>query len=92
VCRLYGSCEIPSGPARHPLGGVLGATYTQVISGLQFGQTVVLADYSLVVPSSNTNSFGGFGGLDGLDGGGLRSRFGGASPGAFTNPVKSVGR
>ena len=61
--------------------GVVGDTYTQVRSGLEPGQRVVLADYSDVVPSSNTNTFGGLGGLGGLGGGGARfSRIGG--PGA----------
>ena len=37
--------------------GMVGDTYTQVLSGLTLGQSVVLADYSLPVPSSNTNTF-----------------------------------
>ena len=52
--------------------GMVGDTYTQVLSGLTLGQSVVLADYSLPVPSSNTNTFGGFGG--GGFGGWLRRR------------------
>ena len=68
--------------------GVVGSTYTQVLSGLHLGQSVVLADYSRAVPSSNTNTFGGLGELGG---GGFQSRFGGAGPGAFSNSVKSVG-
>ena len=54
--------------------GMVGDTYTQVLSGLALGQSVVLADYSLPVPSSNTNTFGGFGaggfGAGGFGGGG----------------------
>jgi multidrug efflux pump subunit AcrA (membrane-fusion protein) len=73
--------------------GVVGSTYTQVRSGLEPGQSVVLADYSEAVPSSNTNTFGGFGGLGGgggFGGGGLRfSRVGvaGGGGGGFTRSV-----
>ena len=42
--------------------GVVGYTYTQVTSGLTEGDSVVLADYSEAVPSSNTTTVGGFGG------------------------------
>ncbi len=44
--------------------GMVGATYTQVLSGLSPGQSVVLADYAQAVPSSNTNTnvLGGGGG------------------------------
>jgi len=45
--------------------GMVGDTYAQVLSGLTPGQNVVLADYALPVPSSNTNTFGGFGGFGG---------------------------
>lgn len=55
--------------------GMVGDTYTQVLSGLTLGQSVVLADYSLPVPSSNTNTFGGF------SGGGFGGGFG--AGGAF---------
>ena len=50
--------------------GMVGDEYTQVLSGLSPGQSVVLADYAEPVPSSNTetNTFGG--GLGGLGGGG----------------------
>ena len=41
---------------------MVGDTYTQVLSGLTPGQSVVLADYAEPVPSSNTDTFGGFGG------------------------------
>ena len=68
--------------------GMVGAQYTQVVSGLSPGQSVVLADYAEAVPSSNTetNTFGGLGGLGGggFGGGGLgggggtfRARIGG---------------
>ena len=50
--------------------GMVGDTYTQVLSGLTPGQSVVLADYSLSVPSSNTSTFSGFGG-GGFGGGGF---------------------
>ena len=50
--------------------GMVGDTYTQVLSGLAVGQTVVLADYAAPVPSSNTNSFGGFGGAGAFGSGG----------------------
>ena len=47
--------------------GMVGDTYTQVLSGLSDGQSVVLADYAEAVPSSNTDltnalGGGGFGG------------------------------
>ena len=64
--------------------GMVGDTYTQVLSGLSPGQSVVLADYAEAVPSSNTDSTnlgnalggggGGFGGAGFIVGGG---------PGAF---------
>ena len=59
--------------------GMVGDEYTQVLSGLSTGQSVVLADYGEAVPSSNTetNTFGGLGGLGGGAGG-----FGGGG-GAF---------
>jgi multidrug efflux pump subunit AcrA (membrane-fusion protein) len=59
--------------------GMVGDTYTQVVSGLAPGQSVVLVDYAEPVPSSNTNSLGGLGGF--LGGGGGNDFFGG--PGAF---------
>ncbi len=46
--------------------GMVGDTYTQVLSGLSDGQSVVLADYAEAVPSSNTdltNALGGGGGV-----------------------------
>ena len=69
--------------------GMVGDTYTQVLSGLTPGQNVVLADYALPVPSSNTNTFGGFGGFGGGGfGGGGGTRFqriiaGSGTAGAF---------
>jgi biotin carboxyl carrier protein len=62
--------------------GMVGDTYTQVLSGLSPGQSVVLADFAQPVPSSNTDStnlgnalgggggFGGFGGFGGAGAGG----------------------
>jgi multidrug efflux pump subunit AcrA (membrane-fusion protein) len=55
--------------------GMVGDTYTQVLSGLTPGQSVVLADYAEAVPSSNTDTVGGVGSF--LNGGGT----GGAFPG-----------
>jgi trimeric autotransporter adhesin len=54
--------------------GMVGDEYTQVLSGLSPGQSVVLADYAEPVPSSNTatNTFGGgLGGGGGFGGGGF---------------------
>ncbi len=62
--------------------GMVGAVYTQVLSGLTPGQSVVLADYAEPVPSSNTNSLGTFGGLGGGGGGG-GGFFGGGGAGTF---------
>ena len=50
--------------------GIIGDIYTQVRSGLHLGSSVVLADYSEPVPSSNTATVGGFGGAGGFGGGG----------------------
>jgi multidrug efflux pump subunit AcrA (membrane-fusion protein) len=72
--------------------GMIGNEYTQVLSGLSPGQSVVLADYAEAVPSTstNTNEFGG--GLGGLGGGGgffggggtfRINRLGGAGGGGF---------
>ncbi|MFZ0252007.1 MAG: efflux RND transporter periplasmic adaptor subunit [Acidimicrobiales bacterium] len=72
--------------------GMVGDEYTQVLSGLSPGQSVVLADYAEPVPSSNTetNTFGG--GLGGLGGG---TGFGGGGfgglGGAGTFRVQRVG-
>jgi macrolide-specific efflux system membrane fusion protein len=49
--------------------GMVGVTYTQVVSGLTPGQSVVLVDYAEPVPSSNTNSLGGLGSFLGGGGG-----------------------
>jgi trimeric autotransporter adhesin len=73
--------------------GMVGDTYTQVLSGLHDGQSVVLADYGEAVPSSNTdltNALGGGGGFGGFGGGGLggggtfRQRISGAGGGGFS--------
>lgn len=68
--------------------GVTGSARTQITSGLKVGDTVVLADLSSAVPSSNTNSFlvrrltgGGGSGLTG--GGGI----GGGGGGGFQPPA-----
>ena len=49
--------------------GMVGSEYTQVVSGLNSGETVVLADYSEAVPSSSSNS-STTGGLSNILGGG----------------------
>ena len=72
---------------------MVGDTYTQVLSGLSDGESVVLADYAEAVPSSNTdltNALGGGGGFGGAGfggagfgaGGSFRQRIGGAGGGA----------
>ena len=48
--------------------GLVGYTFTQVTSGLNEGDSVVLADYSEAVPTSNTATVGGFGGAGGFGG------------------------
>jgi trimeric autotransporter adhesin len=68
--------------------GMIGDTYTQVLSGLSPGQSVVLADYSEAVPSSSANEnevLGGGGGFGGFGGGG----FGG--PGGATFRISRAG-
>ena len=74
--------------------GVVGATYTQIVSGLSRGTTVILANLSTPVPSSSTNSntgrFGGFGGLGGGGGFAGRGGLGGGGGGAIT-PAAVVG-
>jgi len=69
--------------------GMVGDTYAQVLSGLTLGQNIVLADYALPVPSSNTNTFGGFGGFGGggFGGGG----FGGVGGPRFQRIVAGGG-
>ncbi len=69
--------------------GMVGNVYTQVLSGLNPGQSVVLADYAEAVPSSNTNTTTGLGNLLGGGGGGFPGggggffqRVGGAGAGA----------
>jgi multidrug efflux pump subunit AcrA (membrane-fusion protein) len=61
--------------------GIVGSIYTQIISGLNVGQSVVLADYAEPVPASNTATVGGFGG-GGFTGGG--GGFGGGGTGRFS--------
>jgi multidrug efflux pump subunit AcrA (membrane-fusion protein) len=56
--------------------GIVGDDYTQIVSGLKRGSTVVLADYSEAVPSSNATTTGGFGGGGGgFSGGSVPSGF-----------------
>jgi RND family efflux transporter MFP subunit len=50
--------------------GIVGDIYTQVLSGLKSGDTVVLANLSQAVPASSTTVTGGFGGGGGGFGGG----------------------
>jgi multidrug efflux pump subunit AcrA (membrane-fusion protein) len=61
--------------------GIVGSIYTQIISGLNVGQSVVLADYAEPVPASTTATVGGFGG-GGFTGGG--GGFGGGGTGRFS--------
>lgn len=56
--------------------GTVGAERTEITSGLQVGEVVVLADLGQAIPSSNTTNNGGFGG-GGFGGGGGGFRFGG---------------
>ena len=64
--------------------GMVGEVYTQVLSGLTPGQSVVLADYAEPVPSSNTDTFGGgLGAFSGGGGFGGAGGFGGFGGGAF---------
>jgi hypothetical protein len=69
--------------------GMIGDTYTQVLSGLTPGQSVVLVDYSEAVPSSNTNTTGGLGSFLGGGGGGFGG--GGGGGGAFNVPIGKGG-
>jgi multidrug efflux pump subunit AcrA (membrane-fusion protein) len=61
--------------------GLVGPTRTQVLSGLRAGQTVLLADASLAVPTSNSQTpfarFAGGGGFGGGGGGFGGNGFGG---------------
>jgi RND family efflux transporter MFP subunit len=75
--------------------GMIGDTYTQIVSGLKDGQSIILADYAQAVPSSNTDlttalgggttGFGGFGGGAGGFGGGAGgfTRVAGGGAGGF---------
>ena len=70
--------------------GMIGDTYTQVLSGLTPGDEVVLADYAEPVPSSNTDTLGGIGGLSGGGGGfGGAGGFGGG--GSFRQRISGAG-
>jgi RND family efflux transporter MFP subunit len=62
--------------------GIVGDTYTQVLSGLKEGESIVLADYSDAVPSSNTTTVNGFGGTGGF--GGAGGGFSGTLPSGST--------
>ena len=68
--------------------GMVGNTYTQVLSGVTPGESVVLADYAEAVPSSNTDTLGGAGGFGGGGFGGAGG-FGGG--GAFRSRVVGGG-
>ena len=59
--------------------GMVGDTYTQVLSGLKDGQSVVLADYAEAVPSSNTDLTNALGGGGGFGGGGFGGPAGSAA-------------
>jgi HlyD family secretion protein len=54
--------------------GMVGGVYTEVLSGLSVGQSVVLADLSQAVPSSNTATLGGLGGGGFFNGGAVNFR------------------
>ena len=70
--------------------GLIGNIYTQITSGLKVGQSVVLADYSEAVPSSNnaTTGFGGFGGGGGFGG---TVNFSGGGGGRIIQRSTSIG-
>jgi RND family efflux transporter MFP subunit len=70
--------------------GLVGDVYTQVLSGVKVGQSVVLANLSEAVPSSNTATVGGFGGGAGGFGGGAGG-FGGAGGGQFSRTAVGGG-
>ena len=65
---------------------MVGDTYTQVLSGLSDGQSVVLADYAEAVPSSNTDLTNALGGGGGAFPGGF-----GGGPGTFRLRTGAVG-
>jgi multidrug efflux pump subunit AcrA (membrane-fusion protein) len=68
--------------------GIVGGVYTQVLSGLHRGTTVVLANLSTPVPASSTTVTGGFGGGGGFGGAG---GFTGGGGGRFTRGAASTG-
>jgi multidrug efflux pump subunit AcrA (membrane-fusion protein) len=71
--------------------GIVGSIYTQVLSGVQLGDDIVLANYADAVPASNTTTIGGFGGggfggaggTGGFTGGGGRFAGGGGGLTSF---------
>ncbi len=64
--------------------GMVGDTYTQVLSGLAPGQSVVLVDYAEAVPSSNSNTTSNLGSfLGGGGGGAFRAPIFGGGGGGF---------
>ncbi len=71
--------------------GMVGATYTQVDSGLSPGQSVVLVDYAEAVPSSNSNT--NLGNVLGGGGGQFFPGAGGGFPGggSGTFQIKRLG-
>jgi HlyD family secretion protein len=71
--------------------GMVGDVYTQVISGLTPGQTVVLADYGEAVPSSNTNTTGALGSFLGGGSGGFFGGSGGFLGGQEQFRIPRVG-
>jgi multidrug efflux pump subunit AcrA (membrane-fusion protein) len=70
--------------------GIVGGVYTQVLSGLHRGTTVVLANLSTPVPASSTTVTGGFGGGGGGGFGGAGG-FTGGGGGRFTRGAASAG-
>jgi HlyD family secretion protein len=81
--------EIPDGNDTKTVSvkvGVVGAAWTEIKSGLEAGEQVVLADLSKPLPgsvtsSSNTGTGNGFPGAGGFRGGGAFPGGGGAFPG-----------
>jgi hypothetical protein len=75
---------------------MVGDVYTQVLSGLTPGDSVVLVDYSEDVPSSNTNTTGGLnrilagGSGGGFAGGGFYFNRGGGRAGGFSARIGSA--
>jgi HlyD family secretion protein len=63
--------------------GIIGRIYTQVLSGVKSGNTVVLANLSQAVPASSSTVTAGFGG-GGFGGGGAGFGGGGGGGGGFS--------